>query len=45
MFTWTLLEWVHKIFGYMPDGNGGLGLPEFAVQFWFIRDLMILVII
>ena len=45
MFTWTLSEWVHKILGYRPDGKGGLELPELAVQFWFVRDLMILVLI
>ncbi len=45
MFSWTLSEWVHKIFGYKPDGMGGLELPSLAVQFWFIRDLMILVVI
>lgn len=45
MFTWTVLEWVHKILGYKPDGNGGLELPSLAIQFWFIRDLMILVLI
>ncbi len=45
MLAWTFSEWVHKIFGYRPNGKGGLDLPELAVQFWFVRDLMILVII
>lgn len=45
MFTWTFYEWVHKILGYKSDGNGGLELPSLAIQFWFIRDLMILVLI
>ena len=42
MFSWTITDWLHKIFGYGKDGGG---LPEFAAQFWFVRDLFILVII
>lgn len=42
MFSWTIIDWIHKLFGY---GNEGGGLPEFAAQFWFVRDLFILVII
>ena len=42
MFSWTITDWLHKIFGYGKDGGG---LPEFAPQFWFVRDLFILVII
>lgn len=33
--------WFHKIIGY---GTGD-GIPEFAGQFWFVRDLFILVIV
>lgn len=44
--TWTVLDWVHKVFGYNPKPDGsGFDLPEFAVQFWFVRDLLILVVI
>lgn len=42
MFSWTITDWIHKIVGYGKDGGG---LPEFAAQFWFVRDLFILVII
>ena len=43
---WTVLDWVHKILGYKPKSDGsGFELPEFAVQFWFVRDLLILVIL
>lgn len=41
MFTWTITDWIHKIVGY---GTGD-GVPEFADQFWFVRDLFILVIV
>ena len=44
--TWTVLDWVHKVFGYNPKPDGsGFDLPEFAVQFWFVRDLLILVVV
>ena len=43
--TWTPVDWVHKIFGYKLKENGELELPGFAYQFWFIRDLIILVVI
>lgn len=43
---WTVLDWVHKVFGYNPKPDGsGFDLPEFAVQFWFVRDLLILVVV
>ncbi len=42
MFTWTKMDWVHKLLGYK---RGGEGFPEFARQLWFIRDLFIFVII
>ena len=41
MFTWTITDWIHKIVGY---GTGD-GTPGFAEQFWFVRDLFILVIV
>lgn len=41
MFTWTITDLFHKIVGY---GTGD-GTPGFAEQFWFVRDLFILVIV
>lgn len=43
--NWTLTDWIHKILGYKNNGNAGFDPPEFAAQFWFIRDLIILIII
>ena len=43
--SWTALDWFHKLIGYEPDGKGGFHLPGFAYHFWFIRDLMILILI
>lgn len=44
--TWTVLDWVHKVLGYKPNLDGsGFDFPEFVAQFWFIRDLMILVVV
>ena len=42
IFTnWTFIDWIHKIFGYAKkDPN-----PNFAGQFWFIRDLLILTVL
>ena len=46
IFThWTFVDWLHKIFGYKLDKDGELSLPEFAGQFWFIRDLLILTVL
>ena len=42
MFEWSKMDWLHKIIGYGVDGQG---LPEAAAQFWFVRDLVILVFI
>ncbi|MGN0728538.1 acyltransferase family protein [Treponema sp.] len=42
--NWTLLDWVHKIFGYSAEKGAG-ELPGFVYQFWFIRDLVILTLI
>lgn len=41
-FNWTIIEWCQKFFGISPKGN--FVLPQFAGQFWFIRDLIILII-
>ena len=43
--TWTAMDWVHKIFGYRLQPDGDFALPEFAYQFWFIRDLIILIVL
>lgn len=43
--TWTKMEWFHKFFGYEFKPDGSFELPGFAYQFWFIRDLIILVIV
>jgi peptidoglycan/LPS O-acetylase OafA/YrhL len=44
--NWTVIDWVHKLLGYRQKADGtGFELPEFAYQFWFIRDLIILVIL
>lgn len=40
VLSWTPLDWLHKVIGYGKDGN-----PEVAYQFWFIRDLIILIIV
>lgn len=45
MLTWSFIDWFHKILGYKPDGAGDFDLPEFAGQFWFVRDLIILIIL
>lgn len=38
--TWTFADWFHKFIGYAPD----FSYPAFAAQFWFVRDLFILVV-
>lgn len=43
--SWAPIDWIHKIFGYKLKENGELELPGFAYQFWFIRDLIILIVI
>ena len=45
MFTWTLSDWISKILGYKHGGNWAVEMPTIVYQFWFIRDLIILVII
>ena len=45
VFSWNFTDWFARIFGYgkwlgvLPDNN-----PGAAGQFWFVRDLMILVV-
>ncbi len=48
IFThWTALDWLHKFFGYETGTrkDGDLSLPQLAVQFWFVRDLLILTVL
>lgn len=48
VLSWTASDWLHKVLGYNPEKiDPGLqnlpsSLPELAVQFWFVRDLLIL---
>ncbi len=43
VFTiWSGSDWLHKILGYGPEHDG---LPGFAYHLWFMRDLMILVVL
>lgn len=39
--TWIFADWFHKFIGYAP----GYSHPAFAAQFWFVRDLFILVVL
>ena len=45
--NWTAADWFHKIlYANTLNADGTISnLPEFAIQFWFIRDLIILVIV
>lgn len=45
ILSWSFADWFHKILGYRPDGSGGFKLPELAIQFWFVRDLIILTLL
>ena len=40
MLNWTIVEWIHQVFGYGPTR-----VPAAAAQFWFVRDLLILVLV
>lgn len=48
VLSWTASEWLHKLLGYNAEKidpglqNFPSSLPELAVQFWFVRDLLIL---
>ena len=48
VLSWTASDWLHKVLGYNVEKiDPGLqnipsSLPELAVQFWFVRDLLIL---
>ena len=48
VLSWTAADWLHKILGYNAEKiDPGLqnipsSLPELTVQFWFVRDLLIL---
>ena len=41
--SWIVLDWFHKILGYSFEKTDSL--PEVAYHFWFIRDLMVLILI
>ena len=41
--AWSLDDWIKEFLGYRIDGI--LGPPALAGQFWFVRDLIILVVI
>lgn len=43
--SWSFLDWVHKVFGYGTPAGLGDGNPEFATQFWFVRDLIIFTVL
>lgn len=46
VLNWHISDWFHFVFGYGAlDAHGDIGLPLFALQFWFVRDLMILILI
>lgn len=40
ILSWTLTNWIHNTIGY-----GQTNWPALSAQFWFVRDLMILVLI
>lgn len=48
VLSWTASDWLHKVLGYNVEKiDPGLqnlpsSLPELVVQFWFVRDLLIL---
>ena len=43
--SWTGWDWFHKILGYGLDEKGNIAMPGFAYHFWFLRDLIILVVL
>ena len=43
--SWSFLDWVHKVFGYGTPAGLGDSNPEFAMQFWFVRDLIIFTVL
>ncbi len=47
MFTWGIKDWIIQLIGYGPCLSPGLpyNVPLIASQFWFVRDLIILVLI
>ena len=42
---WSAMDWIVKIFGNKLKENGVDEYPYFCGQFWFVRDLIILVIL
>lgn len=46
VFTMTLREWTASIIGFVDvNGLNEDGNPAFSIQFWFVRDLMILTLL
>lgn len=48
--SWSASDWLYKFLGYNPEYEGlafagARGLPELAIQFWFVRDLLILTVL
>ncbi len=43
--TYSILDWFHNFLGYKLKPDGTFSNPGFAIQFWFIRDLLVLVIL
>ena len=42
-FPYSASEWFHNFLGYELKPDGTFSNPGFAIQFWFVRDLVILV--
>lgn len=44
-FPYSASEWFHNFLGYKLKADGTFSNPGFAIQFWFVRDLLILVVL
>lgn len=49
MLTWTAKDWIAKLIGFGEFNRflttEDFSLPTFAAQFWFVRDLLILMLV
>ena len=46
LLNWHFSDWFHYFLGYGElDIHGDIGCPRFAIQFWFVRDLFILILL
>lgn len=43
--TYSASDWFHNFLGYKLKSDGTFTNPGFAIQFWFVRDLLILVVL